>query len=243
MLEIALDERRNLICPGNSEETIQFAVEHFIKTAKAAIDQQGAFFVALSGGSTPKKIYARLPSFQNAIDWKRVYVFWSDERSVPPSDPDSNYHMAMENGLKSLPIPKKQIFRMCAEADIEMNALLYENQIKTTLDGKPFDLIMLGMGDDGHTASLFPGTRGLHIQDRLVIANEIPQKKTWRMTFTLPLINAAKLAVFYVLGENKKERLSAVLHDPTLSAPAARVGTKAHPALWVIDDKAYWATS
>ena len=236
------DERRALIIPGNHEETIAFALKHFIQTASAAIKEKGAFFVALSGGSTPKEIYQKLAShdYRNRIDWNFVHLFWSDERSVPPTSSDSNYHMALESGLKTLPIPQDHIHRMVAEKTIEANAKLYEERIQEILQDNPFDLIMLGMGEDGHTASLFPNTDGLKEPKRLVIHNHVPRLCTWRMTFTYPLINAANQIAIYVLGDKKKERLSSVLQpkaeDPPF--PIQRIGTKKHPALWIVDKEA-----
>lgn len=234
------DERRILAKPGNTEETLSFAVDHFIEIAKEAIVERNLFTVALSGGSTPKKIFQRLskPPYKDAIDWTKVLVFWSDERAVPPTHPDSNYKMAMDSGFSSLPIPKEQIFRMHAEENIEENASKYEEEILKRVKSQSLDLVMLGMGDDGHTASLFPGTNGLDILNRLVIANYIPQKGCMRMTFTFTLINKAKHIALYVLGEDKAERVQAVFTDETNTFPSARVGTKETPALWILDDLA-----
>jgi len=232
------DNRRNIALPGNEEDTITFAVNHFIGSAQNAIEAKGSFSVALSGGSTPKKIFQQLalPKHREAIQWERVYLFWSDERSVSPEDPDSNYKMAMDAGLALLPIPKNQIHRMVAEKDIKQNAKEYENCLKKHLGKTNLDLVMLGMGDDGHTASLFPGTKALNISNCYIVANEVPSKKTWRMTFTYPLINSANEIVIYVIGKNKKERLASVLLDHSDSAPSGKVGTSNHPALWIIDD-------
>lgn len=234
------DDTKDLIIPGNYDMTIAFCVEHFIFLAKEAIKSHGAFYVALSGGSTPKAIFERisLTSF-DTIDWSKVYLFWSDERSVAPDSAESNYHMAMTAGLQKLPIPASHIFRMTAEANIEENAKEYEKIIEKTLKGKPFDLVMLGLGEDGHTASLFPNTEGLKIKDRQVIANHVPQHNTWRMTMTLPYINKAAHIVFYVLGAGKKHILSQVLQKnapPTY--PAQFVGTKENRSLWIIDEAA-----
>lgn len=234
------DARRNLAIGKDEEETIRFAVDHLIKTGQEAIANHNAFFLALSGGTTPKKIFHLLasPQYRQSLDWSKVHLFWSDERSVPPSNPDSNYRMAMDAGFSFLPIPKHQIYRMHAEEAIEQNALAYEKTIKTLLHGRPFDLIMLGMGDDGHTASLFPQTEALKVRDRLVVANHVPQKNTDRMTFTFPLINQAKTIVFYVLGPSKADRVARVLLDETSEAPSALIGTPASPALWVLDEAA-----
>ncbi|MDN3507780.1 MAG: 6-phosphogluconolactonase [Simkaniaceae bacterium] len=216
------------------EKAIEFAVEHWLDCGKQAIENHGAFFVALSGGSTPKAIFQVLATKKDALDWSRVHLFWSDERSVSPDDPDSNYHMAMHSGLEKLPIDPAHIYRMVAEDNIEQNALEYENHIKTTLLNRPFDLIMLGMGDDGHTASLFPETSALTITDRLVVANPVPQKKTTRMTFTYPLINAAANIAIYVLGHGKATMLKQVL-APDSPYPISGIGTPASPALYITD--------
>lgn len=234
-----IDSRRELIVPGNYNVTLAFCVDHFIKTAKKAIDDHDAFFVALSGGSTPKAIFERLTSssFADKIDWTKVHLFWSDERSVPHNDPESNYHMAMQAGFEKMPIPKQQIHRMVAETDIEKNAQLYEKIIYKVLQNKPFDMIMLGMGEDGHTASLFPNTEGLKETKRLVVANHILQKGTWRMSMTFPCINSASCIVFYVLGASKKEMLARVLGQNN-EFPSQHVGTEKNPALWIADDAA-----
>lgn len=236
------DERRELIVPGDNTLTLAFCVEHWLSVGQAAIQERGSFAVALSGGSTPKAIYERLSQPHNVerLDWTKVLLFWSDERAVPPDHPDSNYRMAMEAGFNKLPIPKTQIFRMEAEVEIEANAKKYEETIKQVRKGRPLDLIMLGMGDDGHTASLFPHTAALKVNDRLIVANEIPQKKTWRMTMTFPCINTSSNAVIYVLGASKKHMLAEVLQskDDTDRLPSQGVGTKEHPALWIADDAA-----
>lgn len=232
------DTKRKLFVPGNTETTLKTCVDHFIQTAKISIQEKGAFFVALSGGSTPKAVFEKLPTFLNALDWSKVYLFWSDERSVPGDHPDSNYHMAMKAGFEKLPIPKNQIFRMKAEESIEENAKDYEKQIRKTLGKHPFDLILLGMGEDGHTASLFPGTEALKIQDRWIAANFVAQKNTWRMTMTYPCLENSKQTVFYVLGDSKKEMLHRIFFDPSLELPCQKVGGTKAKSIWIADDKA-----
>jgi 6-phosphogluconolactonase len=133
-----------------------------------------------------------LPASIKRIDWSKIFLFWSDERPVPPEHPESNFFMAMQAGLAKLPIPSSQIFRMHAENEIEKRAREYEKTIQRVLNGRPFDLMMLGMGEDGHTASLFPDTKGLDAKDQLIIANFVPQKKSWRMTVTFKCINNAE---------------------------------------------------
>lgn len=241
MKEITIDERRKLFVPGNAQQTIQYCVNQWIDLAKRAIADHGFFAVALSGGSTPKAIYKGLVEANTTLDWEKVYLFWSDERSVAPDDPESNFHMALEEGgLNQLPILAPHIFRMVAEKEIEQNARNYEELIVKVLEGRPFDLIMLGMGEDGHTASLFPHTKALHEIKRLVVANHVPQKTTWRMTFTFPCINAASTICLYALGSSKANMLHRVLKGPFQpdELPSQNIGTHAHPALWIADESA-----
>ncbi len=237
-----LDERRKIIVPGDAQMTTIFCVEHFVSVAKQAIKDHGAFFAALSGGSTPKAIFECLtaPPYDQMIEWNKVHLFWSDERSVAPNHSDSNYHMAMQAGLSKMPIPEQQIHRMKAEENIENSALAYEQEIATALQGRTFDLVMLGMGEDGHTASLFPHTEGLNIQNRLVIANYIPSKQTWRMTLTFDCINEAENIAIYVLGAQKKAMLCSVLFSRYQfeTYPIQKVGTPTHKALWIADHAA-----
>lgn len=234
------DERRDIIIPGDVNAAVKFSVDHFLSLAKRNIDQKGLFTVALSGGSTPKAIYKALSENPDSkkIDWQKVLCFFSDERAVPPNDPESNYHMAMEGGLKNLPIPKENIFRMKAESNIEENAIKYERTVIEHM--KHFDLIMLGMGEDGHTASLFPETHGLKAPGRLVIANYIPKKKIWRMSLTFECINEAKDIAIYVMGASKAPMVKKVLEGPNEPNiyPIQEVGTTEHKALWVLDTAA-----
>ncbi|MEI8365487.1 MAG: 6-phosphogluconolactonase [Parachlamydiaceae bacterium] len=239
----SFDDRRDIIVPGNQEETLTFCAAQFVSLATVSIDRKGMFDVALSGGSTPKALYQLLmsPQYCKQVDWKQIRFFWSDERSVSPDDPESNYHMAMEAALSCLPIPKDNIHRMHAEsADLEKAAKAYETLIEQTVPNAAFDLVMLGMGDDGHTASLFPKTHGLHAKGRLVIANFIPQKATWRMTFTFDLINKAHQTNIYVIGKSKASMLNQVLTGPFTpdDLPIQQIGTRTHKALWIADNDA-----
>lgn len=242
MKTIEIDSRRQIVIPGDKEQTIDFAVSHWLECATQAIEKNGYFTVALSGGSTPKAIFQRLAQkHKDSLNWNNVYLFWGDERAVPPSSSDSNYHMAMkESGLESLPLWDEHIFRMQAEKEIQQNALFYEEQVRMNINNLCFDLIMLGMGDDGHTASLFPNTTALKEDQRLVVANYIPQKECWRMTFTYPLINKAKGNIFYVIGENKASMTKKVLQGPYTPdlLPSQAIGTPNSPALWILDTNA-----
>jgi 6-phosphogluconolactonase len=239
---IFFDDRRDLALPGDREATLRFASEHFVQIAQEAIQEKGRFSVALSGGETPHAIYQGLAtSYRDQLDWDKVLLFWSDERCVPPNHPDSNYRKAMEAGLKDLPIPSEHIFRMRGEGDPEEEALAYEQLIQTYIPQASFDLVMLGMGSDGHTASLFPKTHGLHAENRLAIANYIPQLETWRLTLTFDCINNAQHIAIYVLGKSKAKTLKKVLTSPYNpdELPIQRVGTRKHKALWVVDHEAF----
>lgn len=231
------DARRDYIIPGNGEETLLFAAEHWIHSAERAIQQRGRFTVALSGGSTPKAIYEKL-SHISSIDWSKVWLFWSDERAVPPTHPDSNYRMAMESFSRTA-IPPSQIFRMKAEKAIEKNALEYEEILRRELGKQLFDLVMLGVGEDGHTASLFPDTIALSLENRLVAANPLVQKNTWRMTLTFPAINQSLHSAIYAIGSSKHLIVPQVLNAPIDSPyPASRIGTPDRKALWILDNSA-----
>lgn len=237
MAVYSIDERRDLVIKSTEKEALYFCAEQFLEVYEESVTLHGSFTVALSGGSTPKALFALItkPPYSNQIDWSKVHLFWSDERSVGPSDPDSNFHMAMEAGFSSVPIPKGNIHRMEAEQDIEAKALEYENIIKSHLKGRGFDLVMLGMGEDGHTASLFPETEALSVTNRLVTANHVPQKNTWRMTFTYECINGARHISIYVLGANKQEMLKKVLSSHAGVYPIEKIGTKSHKATWITD--------
>ena len=229
------DSRRNIYIGKTKEEALDFSVENWIHVAARSIQKSGKFAVALSGGSTPKAIYEKLSEMPDAVDWKKVFLFWGDERSVPPEHPDSNYKMAMEHFSK-LPIPKNQIFRMVAEMDIEKNAKDYEEKIRNMLGKSRFDLVMLGVGEDGHTASLFPNTKALSESHALVVGNDVPQKETQRMTLTYPCINESSHIAIYALGKSKQEIVPKVLKAPIISPlPTSAIGTEKSPALWVLD--------
>jgi 6-phosphogluconolactonase len=228
-----------LIIPGDHAAALRYAADHFVTTCENAIHDHGFFAVALSGGSTPRAIYELLsqPPYLEEIEWDKIHLFWSDERSVPPTDPESNFGMAMKAGFEKMLLTPHHIHRMVAEDQIEQNAKKYEEKLRSILKGRTLDLIMLGMGDDGHTASLFPDTEALNIKGCYVAANYIPQKKTWRMTLTFDAINDAANTVFYVLGAPKADMLAHVFSSkPHL--PCQLVGTEDHPALWIADEAA-----
>jgi len=239
---IKFDDKRNIVIPGDEKQTIAFCVDHFIKIANEAIKDHGFFTVALSGGSTPKAIFNKLSEKENTqkIDFSKVLLFWSDERSVASDDSESNYKMAMDAGFKSLSIPEDHIFPMDGTGDLDFNAKAYEALIESAIPSKKFDLVMLGMGDDGHTASLFPDTKALQVKNRLVVANEVPQKSTSRLTLTFDCINQAKHIVIYLIGKNKADKIKQVLTSPEKlnEFPIQGVGKKDNKALFILDKDA-----
>lgn len=236
---IRYDDRRDIIIKNSREETIDFASSHFIDLAKKSIQEKGQFSIALSGGGTPKPVYEKISETREGLDWEKVLLFWSDERCVSPDDKESNFKMAMDAGFSRLPILSQHIFRMKAEVREEKFAREYEDLIQKYTQGT-LDLVILGMGEDGHVASLFPFTHGLHVDTSDVIYNYVPQKGVWRMTLTMNCINRASHIVIYVMGEGKSEMVSKALNgstDPDL-IPAYSVGTPRSKALWILDKDA-----
>lgn len=233
-----VDNRRSLQVFEDAAYLIEASAAHLAETVKASIQAKGSCFIALSGGSTPKAIFERLTRqpLLNPTEWSKLHLFWSDERAVPSDHPDSNYKMAMDAGFSQMPIPPHHIHRMRAEEQIELHARAYEEEITRTLGKHPFDLIMLGMGDDGHTASLFPHTTALHSK-RLIEANFVPQKNTWRMTMTFPCLHLTSHLMVYAMGASKQEMFKTIL-SPTPQIdewPAQGIGTSTCPATWIVD--------
>jgi 6-phosphogluconolactonase len=226
---------------ASPEAVAAAAADRFVTSAAEAIEGRGVFRVALCGGSTPRLVYPLLvvPPRVDVVDWRRVEFFWGDERCVPPDHPDSNFGLAYQALLSHLPAVRPEaVHRMVAEGpDYAAGALAYEAELRLAFgthgDEAPvFDLIWLGMGDDGHTASLFPDSRGLEVTDRWVWANWSPTIDAWRMTLTLPVLNAAREVLFVVTGAGKAEALRRVL-DGDQELPAARV--VAPHTDWIVD--------
>ena len=204
--------------------------------------------IALAGGQTPKPLYKRLTTnpYRRRIDWPQIHFFWSDERAVPPNHPDSNYNMARQTLLEPLSIPADRIHPMPADTpDVGRAALAYEQTIRHILPANAqnipvFDLILLGLGPDGHTASLFPGTCALHEQQRLIVANWVDAQNAWRMTMAYPLLQAASNIVILATGANKAHAVAQVLApnaDPNHWPAAGLTGRNAH-ITWILDNLA-----
>lgn len=228
------------------------AAEYFVTLAGETLATHSRFTVALSGGETPRALYARLasPAVASRVDWSRVFVFWGDERCVPPDDVASNYRMAYETWLAHVPIPIENIHRIPGELRPGDAASAYEDDLRAFFApeatsgptrGLPrFDLVWLGMGADGHTASLFPGSSALSERRRWVTATHVESLNEWRVTLTPMALNAAAHLVFLVVGESKAERLLQVLTGPPdpLVLPAHVIHPTDGDVRWMVDTTA-----
>lgn len=199
--------------------------------AKAAISERGGFHVALAGGNTPRKLYQRLtePDFRESFPWSETHIYFGDERCVAQDHVDSNYHMARESLLSHVPVPESQVHAMfdpifSPDENAERYAKLLKQKLARDVSGQPvFDLILLGMGDDGHTASLFPDTELLQETTKLVGANYVQKLQAWRISLTFPVINAARHVVLQVAGAGKAEMMAAIAGQQTTACPVQRV--------------------
>jgi 6-phosphogluconolactonase len=225
------------------------AADEFVRAGRAAIENSGKFTVALSGGSTPKSIFGLVAADEAAgrskLSWDMVQVFFGDERHVPPEHPDSNYRMANEALLSKVPIPAGNVHRVRAELDAPSAAAEYENQVRSVFGSRAgvaprFDLVMLGMGPDGHTASLFPGSTALKEQSALVCANWVEKLNSHRITFTFPLLNGAAEVLFVAGGADKAVMLRNVLRGDASGQiyPAQDVRPASGRLLWLVDEAA-----
>lgn len=209
----------NLTVFKDHDRFVDGAAAFITQSAADAIAARGRFSIALSGGGTPKVIYAQLASagYKERINWAKWHIFFGDERCVPPDDAKSNFRMARESLLDQVPLPVENIYRIRGEDDPAQAALAYEQHIQRffrSAELPAFDLILLGMGDNGHTASLFPGTAALRERERWVVPQYVEVMTTWRVTFTLPLINAARNVAFMAEGAGKTNMLWNVLKGP-----------------------------
>lgn len=214
------------------------AAEFILNQARAALAERGEFRIALSGGNTPRPVYAEFGRMSRDLPWERVRFTFGDERCVPPNDPESNFRMAREALFAPYGVPDSSILRMRGEIDPQLAAQEYEDHLAplATQHGETMyrhDLMLLGMGDDGHTASLFPGTAALDEQVRRVMANFVPELNAWRLTMTLPLINHSRHVLFLVSGKKKRELLERVLQGDQ-QFPASRVAPTSGGLTWII---------
>jgi 6-phosphogluconolactonase len=208
---------------SKKEETALAVARLFAKRAEEAVATRGLARIAVSGGSTPQATFKLLADsagpFLNTIPWDKLYLYWVDERCVAPTDAESNYGVCKELLLDKVPLPAENVFRMEGELDPEEAASRYESFLRNSMklegaESPAFDLLLLGMGPDGHTASLFPHTAALEDITSLVVANHVPQKDTWRISLTAPVINSAAEVVFAIEGAGKADILAEVLTGP-----------------------------
>jgi 6-phosphogluconolactonase len=232
-----MSQREEIVC-ADLEALGRRAAEEFTRIAGAATARAGRFSVALSGGNTPRALHTALADaeFRGRISWDAVHFFWGDERVVPADHPDSNYRMAYETLLSKISVPQKNIHRVETELGAEGAADAYEKTLRRFFAGGAaprFDLLLLGIGDDGHTASLFPGSPALHEEKRWVAATYAEKLKSERVTLTLPVLNAAANVIFLVSGE-AKAKPARETRSAGSELPAAQV-RPAGRLLWILD--------
>ena len=235
---------------ANTDALALQAARHLTELSREAIRFSGRFTLVLSGGSTPKGLYERLAEaeFSKKLDWDSIHIFWGDERCVPPDHPESNYRMALKSLIDHVPIPPQNVHRIRGEMEPQEAATAYENKLRTFFfpdhvepPGVPgFDLILLGMGVDGHTASLFPKAAALHEQKRWVVAHHVEKLRSWRVTLTPRVINAAHNILFLVSGRDKARCLKEVLQGPYRpdELPAQVIRPESGRLSWMVDAEA-----
>ena len=228
-----------------AKDLARAAARHFLARSLEAVVLRGSCTVALSGGSTPKRLYEMLADpdepFRALVPWSRIHFFWSDERHVPPDHPDSNFRLAHEVMLSRVPVVEENVHRVPTEnPDADAVAQAYEETlVEVTKESVPrLDLILLGLGTDGHTASIFPGSEVLHETKRLVAAPWVEQLKAYRITMTLPLLNNAASVLFLVSGAEKAEIVKEILEGPSKRHPAQAVRPTNGELLWMLDKEA-----
>jgi 6-phosphogluconolactonase len=239
----------DLLVVADQAALAQEAAKRIVVIAEEAMARCGRFTVVLAGGSTPKRLYSLLATepYRTRLPWWETHLFWGDERAVPPEHPDSNFGMARTTLLSRVPIPANQVHRMQAErVDLDAAAGEYEAEIARTFAVQPpddlpaFDLTILGLGTDGHTASLFPYTQALRETTRWVAPNYIPTLKANRLTLTAPILNRTAMILFLVSGVEKAAAIQAVLEGPPdpERLPAQLIRPVAGRLVWIVDQAA-----
>jgi len=240
---------RDIQIVENEKAVSRTAAEMMVSLVLKRLKSKESFAVSLSGGSSPKNMFALLANdaaLRNRMPWDRVHFFWGDERHVAPDHADSNYRMTNEAMLSRVPVPPENIHRIRAEKpDAGKAAEDYEQELRRffklgTEQLPPFDCVFLGMGPDGHTASLFPGTKALHERERLVVSNWVDKFQSYRITMTTPVLNNADLVIFLVSGEEKAEPLRVVLEGQKQSdlLPSQLIEPTHGKLLWLVDQAA-----
>lgn len=238
-----MDPNANILICEDGKNASQEAAERFACAAVRAVAKRGVFYVAISGGNSPRGMFELLAGreFEDLVPWARTELFFTDERCVPPESDESNYKMAFGLLLSTVPIPEANIHRMHGEDPPDVAAEAYEEELLRVMGPSPrFDLIVLGMGADTHTASLFPGTAALEETGRHVVANYVEKLNTHRLTLTLPVINHAEQVVVLTFGPDKADALAQALHGPvdTNLHPIQAVRPTSGHLLWIVDREA-----
>ena len=236
--------RRRVDIYSSTSDLESAAERELVGILKAAVRDRGVCTLALSGGETPRGLYRRLAALPGggAPDWSRIHLCFCDERMVSPDDPESNYGMVRQELICRVPLPAGNVHRIRGERPPEAASGEYADDLARTLSfsGGKFDLVLLGLGDDGHTASLFPGTDVLGERERTVRAVFVPRLSAWRVTVTLPVINSAREVLFLVSGTKKRDIVRMVVGSPAPSAslPATLVDPVDSPPHWMLDSGA-----
>lgn len=232
---------------NNAEQVAEEAARRWVQIAQEAVSERGAFRIMLSGGNTPRLLYQLMASdsWRDQVPWEQTYVFWGDERRVPPSHPESAYRMARETLLDHVPVPDDHIFRLQGEG-LESSVIRdYENKLRRHFQLKQgqwprFDLVLLGLGADGHIASIFPGTRAVSDLSNTIVVGAVPGLNAERVTVTLPVFNQARHVIFLVVGAEKADAMFGSLEGPLQPStyPAQAVKPVDGTVTWLVDKAA-----
>jgi len=225
---------------SDATSLIDAATQKFVASARSAIAKRGVFYVALAGGSTPKGLYQKLATspYVEQIDWARVHLFFGDERCVLPTHEDSNFKMASEAMINHIPIPEQNVHRMPTELGVAPDvAIKYAQTMKDVLQEEPLDLVLLGLGPDGHIASLFPDTEALDVTDALTTSLYVEKFESWRVTMTYSVINAARQVIVFIAGEAKAAIVNDITTDAVQGLPVQRLSPQGE-YYWYMDQAA-----
>lgn len=225
---------------ADAPSLITAAADQFVAAARSAIAKRGVFYVALAGGSTPKGLYQKLATspYVEQIDWTRVHLFFGDERCVLPTHEDSNFKMAREAMIDHVPIPQENVHRMPTEqGKADEVAISYSLTMKDILQDQPLDLVLLGLGPDGHIASLFPDTAALDVTDSMTTSLFVEKFQSWRVTLTYPVINAARQVIVFISGEGKAAIVKDIISDAVQGLPVQRLAPQGN-YYWYMDKAA-----
>lgn len=245
-MELIKVDRKSIYICQNRDDLSKTLAESLVELSNQSVQKGGRFTVALSGGSTPKSLYSLLaePQFRDRIPWDKTHLFWGDERSVPHDSTESNYNMARQSLISRLSIPTENVHPTVGQDINPQKSADDYTQVLKKMFGladrsfPKFDCILLGLGPDGHTASLFPGTEALADHKNLVVANYVEKFKSYRITFTLPVLNAARQVIFMVAGEDKKDILPQVLKSDPVVYPAQLIRPTEGQVSWYVDQAA-----